>query len=152
MIRELYMEELRNALELIWNTFIEFEAPEYSNEGIQEFKNYIEFKDIKEKVIKSELLMWGCFDNNKIIGVIATSKKPCHINMLFVDREYHKQGIASRLFNKALEHYKANTEYSEMTVNSSPYAQDFYRKIGFKDTDKEKTINGIRFIPMKYEF
>jgi hypothetical protein len=27
----------------------------------------------------------------------------------------------------------------------------FYHALGFKDTDKEQTVNGIRFTPMKYE-
>ena len=27
----------------------------------------------------------------------------------------------------------------------------FYKAIGFVQTDEEKTVNGIRFTPMKYE-
>ena len=37
------------------------------------------------------------------------------------------------------------------TLNSSPYGLPFYKAIGFVPTDEEKTVNGIRFTPMKYE-
>ena len=36
-------------------------------------------------------------------------------------------------------------------VNSSPYAHIVYKHLGFKDTDKEQCINGLRFIPMRKE-
>ena len=36
-----------------------------------------------------------------------------------------------------------------ITVNSAPFAIGFYHKIGFKDTGKEQTVDGIRFLPMQ---
>ena len=38
-----------------------------------------------------------------------------------------------------------------ITLDSSPYGIPFYKAIGFVPTDEEKTVNGIRFTPMKYE-
>ena len=35
------------------------------------------------------------------------------------------------------------------TVNSSPYAHEIYKHLGFFDTDSEQCINGLRFYPMK---
>ena len=72
-VRRLYPEEIQSALDLCWEVFLQFEAPEYSEEGIQEF-----------------------------------------------------------------------------TVNSSPYAVEIYRHLGFEVMDQEQTVNGIRFTPMKY--
>lgn len=149
IIKEVDISDLKNALSLVWNTFLEFEAPEYSDEGIEEFKNYIEYEDMKKRIINSELLLWGCYDKDNIIGVIAV-RIPSHISLLFVNKEYHRQGIAKALFNKSLEYYyKNNINISEMTVNSSPYAQEVYRKLGFVDTNSEQIVNGIRFISMK---
>ena len=34
--------EIQRALELIWETFLQFEAPDYSEEGIKSFKNFID--------------------------------------------------------------------------------------------------------------
>ena len=149
-IREIYIEELKESLDLIWNVFLEYVAPGYSDEGVQEFKKYIDYDAIKEKVIKSEVLIWGCFEDKRIVGVIAI-KKPNRINLLFVDRDYHKQGIAKELFNVVVEYYKQKEEHIEITVNSSPYAKEIYQKLGFKETDVEQVVNGIRFTPMKIE-
>ena len=34
------------AIDLIWSTFLRFEAPDYSEEGIQSFKDFIDNKEI----------------------------------------------------------------------------------------------------------
>ena len=45
--------QLTNAIDLIWSTFLQFEAPNYSEEGIQSFKDFIDNKEIliQEKTI-----------------------------------------------------------------------------------------------------
>jgi len=151
IIRKLEAEDLQNALRLVWETFLEFEAPEYSDEGIQEFRDFIDLSAVMDKQSKSELFMWGCFDENKIVGVIAT-KRPCHISLLFVDKNYHQKRIARTLYNTVLDYYKTNSQCSVMTVNSSLYAAEIYRRLGFVDTNTEQIVNGIRFIPMKHKF
>lgn len=148
VIKELNLQNLKEALNLIWNVFLEFEAPDYCEDGIQEFKRFIEFESIKEKLLQSQFKMWTCCDNERIIGVLAT-RLPCHISLLFVNKQYHRKGIARALFSEMIRFYKANAEYSEITVNSSLYAKDVYHKLGFMDTNTEQTVNGIRFIPMK---
>lgn len=150
-IKKLQAADLPDALRLVWETFLIFEAPEYSDEGIGEFKSFIELSSIMEMQSKFELFLWGCFHEGKIIGVIATNPR-CHISLLFVDKNYHQQGIASALYNTALEYYKEDGGFSVMTVNSSPYAAEIYRRMGFTETDTERIVNGIRFIPMKHIF
>lgn len=39
-IRELSNDEIAIALELVWEVFMEFEAPDYSQEGINEFRSF----------------------------------------------------------------------------------------------------------------
>lgn len=46
--------QLTDAIELIWSTFLQFEAPDYSKEGIQSFKDFINDK----KILKT-LEFWG---------------------------------------------------------------------------------------------
>ena len=64
---------------------------------------------------------------------------------MFVNEQYHRKGIARRLLNMMIEQFNL----SEITVKSSRYAVEIYRKLGFIETDREQTVNGIRFIPMK---
>ena len=138
-IREIKKEEMKEALDLVWRTFLEYEAPDYTQEGIEEFKRTID----NEKWI-AERKFIGAFENNKIVGVIAT-KDSNHIALFFVDGNYHRRGIGKNLYNFIKE--LNSTGY--FTVNSSPYAHEVYKHLGFIDTDTEQVVNGLRFFPMK---
>lgn len=142
IIKKIDNEEMAPALKLVWKVFLEFEAPDYTEEGIKEFKTTIENKQWIE-----ERDFYGAFDNNNIVGVIATHNYN-HISLFFVDGKYHRQGIGKELFSKVKELNKTNY----FTVNSSPYAHEVYKNLGFIDTDDEQCINGLKFYPMKSEF
>lgn len=145
------MVEKSGVLDLVWHVFKEFEAPEYSDEGIREFQDFIAVDTVKARMSNKELLLWGYWDDNKLVGMIAT-RPPCHISLLFVDKEYHRRSIAKSLYRAVLDFYTENSSYNEMTVNSSPYAVEIYHKLGFADMDTEQTVNGLRFTPMKHIF
>ena len=138
-------DQLNEALDLVRRIFLEYEAPEYSDEGIQEFMRFIDLESIRQMISASKIILWVCETCGKIVGVLGA--RSGHINLLFVDGKYHRRGIARQLFNVMLLYYKP----SVVTVNSSPYAVPAYRKLCFVDTDVEQTLNGIRFIPMRYE-
>jgi tRNA (cmo5U34)-methyltransferase len=106
---------------------------------------------MKQRLDNSEIMMWGCFHNDRIIGMIAT-KPPSHISLLFVDKQYHRQGIARALYQKIIEYYSKDGGCTEITVYSSLYAVEAYKRLGFVATDTEQQKNGIRFVPMKHIF
>ena len=142
-IRKINKEEMNEALDLVWRVFLEFEAPDYTEEGIKEFKRSI---DDEEWVNKREF--YGAFnEDDKLLGVIAT-KDITHIALFFVEGEYHKQGIGRKLYGKV----KLLNKEGYFTVNSSPYAHEIYKHLGFIDTDTEQCINGLKFYPMKIVF
>lgn len=45
-VKKIDQAQMDNAIDLIWTTFLQFEAPDYSDEGIQSFKDFIENKEI----------------------------------------------------------------------------------------------------------
>lgn len=92
-IIKLQRKDIKNALDLVWTVFEESETRDYSTEGIKEFKNFISYNSIIEKVDNGELHFWGCRDRDDLTGVIAT-RQANHICLLFVKKEYHKRGIA----------------------------------------------------------
>jgi GNAT superfamily N-acetyltransferase len=147
-IRKLEIGDLRNALDLVWDVFAEFEAPDYSAEGIAEFKKFIAYDSMSKKVSEGEILFWGYFDRGNLAGLIAM-RDIGHICLLFVRKEYQLQGIAKELF-KTVEDMLSREDVPRITVNSSPYAVEIYHRLGFVDLDQEQTINGIRFTPMVY--
>jgi GNAT superfamily N-acetyltransferase len=148
-IIKLKRSDLKNALDLVWTVFLEFEAPDYSPEGIEEFKKFISYDSMMIQFEKEELCFWGCIINQELTGVIAT-RGTSHICLLFVNKEYHRQGIGKRLFFTVIEDCKRKSNGKTITVHSSPYAVEVYHRLGFVDLDQEKTVNGLRFTPMSY--
>ncbi|WP_394138684.1 GNAT family N-acetyltransferase [Cytobacillus oceanisediminis] len=146
---ELQKMEIRNALDIVWKVFLEFEAPDYSEQGIEEFSKFISYDSIITKLGEGELHFWGCKVNDKLVGVIAT-RSINHICLLFVKKEYQRRGIARALFELVKEICRKHKHIGCITVNSSPYGVEVYHRLGFEDTDQEQTVNGIRFTPMSY--
>lgn len=142
LVRMLSSEERSTALDLAWRVFSEYESPDYSEEGTEEFR-----KCLHDEEYLAGIAYYGAFDGESLIGLLGIRTDRKHICFFFVDGEYHRQGIGTRLFKKVLEDYPNQT----ITLNSSPYGVPFYHALGFEDTDKEKTVNGIRFTPMKYK-
>lgn len=137
-IKRLNNKEIKDALNLVWKVFLEYEAPDYTQEGIDEF-----YKSIHDENYLSTLSIYGAFSNEELIGVIATRNNKKHIALFFVEGKYHHQGIGKQLFQMV--------RTDKMTVNSSPYAVAIYRKLGFEATDTEQVVNGLRFTPMKLQ-
>lgn len=138
-IRKINKIELNESINLAWRVFLKYESPDYSKEGIEEFR-----KSIYDPEFVNKLEIYGAFENNKIIGMIAT-RNVNHIAMFFVDENYQGKGIGRKLYDIACE---ANTD-GYFTANSSPYAKGIYEHLGFEYTDKMQEVNGIKFYPMK---
>lgn len=144
----LEQKNIKDALDLILNVFMEYDAPDYSEQGIYEFKKFITYENVIGKFINKEMIFWGCFINDELAGVIAT-RNSSHICSLFVKKEFQRLGIAKSLFYTIVDECSINN-INEITVNSSPYAIKVYHHLGFIDKDSEQTIDGIIFTPMKY--
>lgn len=142
-------DDIPAAIDLIWTVFDEFEGPDYSTEGVKEFRRSINQETLTGMVERGEMRLWGCNVNGQLAGVIAT-RGADHISLLFVRKENHRQGIARTLFDRVVLECRDQNGVNRITVNSSPYAVEVYHRLGFVDTDTEKTINGIRFTPMEY--
>ena len=143
IIRNILENEMNNALDLVWRVFLEFEAPDYTEEGIKEFKKTIDDKDWV-----NARDFYGAFDDeNNLLGVIAT-KDITHIALFFVEGKYHRQGIGKKLYEKIL----SLNDKDFFTVNSSPYAHEIYKHLGFIDTDEMQCICGLKFYPMINNF
>lgn len=133
--------QITNAIDLIWQTFLQFEAPDYSEEGVKSFQDFIENKEN----IKT-LEFWGAYDEEELKGVIATNENRKHICCFFVKAQYQRQGIGRKLWDFLRENSSSKT----ITVNSSPYAVPVYHKLGFVDTDTEQLSDGMRYTPMQF--
>lgn len=140
-IRKLNHDETLKALNLVWDTFLKFEAPDYSEEGIKTFNDCI-----NDPSFIGALEFYAAFEHGKIVGVLATRSNGSHIALFFVDGKYHRKGIGRKLFEVVSKKNQSN----KMTVNSSPYAVEIYQRLGFINTSTEQVMNGMRYIPMVF--
>ena len=140
-IRLLRSDETDTALALAWKVFTEFESPDYTPEGTEEFR-----KTLENDAYLAGLRFYGAFDGEPLIGLLAIREQQRHICFFFVDGEYHRRGIGSKLFRRLRKDFPGQ----RLTLNSSPYGLPFYKAMGFQATNHEQIVNGIRFTPMEY--
>lgn len=91
--------------------------------------------------------MWAAYSNESIVGVIALRNQGHHIALLFVDGTHHQKGIGRSLFETAFKY----SDSQVITVNSSPYAIEFYGKLGFIPDGPKQSTDGIRYTPMTFK-
>ena len=85
-VRRLSREEIPRALELCWRVFLEFEAPEYSPEGIAAFRASL---DNPER--NRQMDFYGAFDGETLVGVLSM-RAPRHIGGFFCGRRLPPPG------------------------------------------------------------
>lgn len=146
LVRFINPSEWNESMSLCWKTFLEFEADEYTPEGVKNFFDFVTSTQVEEMYLNGNYKAVAAFDGNKIVGFLGF-RNINHISLLFVNKEYHHQGIATMLIEFLVD-YLVSIGKSGATVYSSPYAVGFYHKLGFVDTDKEQMTDGITYTPM----
>jgi GNAT superfamily N-acetyltransferase len=139
--------EEQRIIDLALAAFDDSVAPEYTDEGIAEFRRYCNLESYIERNRADHFSLVAEF-NKEIIGMIEVRDHD-HIALLFVDTRFQGHGIGNNLVNKAWEICRRNRpDVGSMTVHSSPNAVAAYEKMGFRPEDNEQCENGIRFVPM----
>jgi len=146
-VRNIRAGEEIEVCNLVARSFNEFIAPEFSEKGIEEFYKYSNPREFLKRAESGYFSMVSETDG-KLAGVIEF-KGNKHISMLYVDKAFHKKGVAKELIRIALEEVTSSRgNHGNITVNSSRYAVPFYEKLGFIQFEEEKTIYGVFHIPM----
>ena len=148
-IRPVTVSEWDMAMQLAWDTFLIYEAPEYAPEGVRHFHEFVKGNELRNMFAMKEYYAFGAFCDDVIVGILGI-RKHWHISLLFVEPRLHHQGIATALLKRGFAE-AVGAGVTEMTVFSSPYARGFYHKLGFTDLDSEKEADGIKYTPMKIE-
>lgn len=143
--------DIQPALDAIWRIFNECGAAGYTVEGKLSFKNFIQYNSVLDRYYNGDIKLFVCLDGSEIVGALML-RRPSHICLLFVDKLYHRRGIARNLFEMArLTCIKSNDKLRRITVNSSPDALGFYHRLGFKKSNKQQTKDGITYTPMQFK-
>lgn len=80
-----------------------YEAPEYSEEGVEHFK-----KCLNDTEWINSLIWFGAYIEHAHVGIIATRSSASHIALFFVKENYHSQGIGKKFFNTLLCYILSN--------------------------------------------
>lgn len=140
--------EENHVADLILNIFSEFVAPDFSDDGVLEFKTFASKESIAKRLLSGDTFIVAEIEQ-QIIGVIEM-RDNSHIALLFVEKAYQKKGVAKKLLFEAIRACKQKKpDIQNITVNSSPNAYAAYQAFGFKGENKVKTVNGIRFVPLE---
>jgi GNAT superfamily N-acetyltransferase len=146
-IREIEENEIAEVHALVSSVFDEFVAPLFSDEGVNEFKSFIDPQKLRERLSLNSFILVAEIDV-EMVGVIGI-RDWCHIFLLFVRGNHQDKGIARALLSEALKRCnEVKPDLEKITVNSSPNAVGAYWRMGFIPTREEQLTNGIRYVPM----
>ena len=88
-------------------------------------------------------------DGGQLAGFVAIRNND-HVFHLFVDRHWHRQGLARRLWEAARLAAIRRGAGGSFTVNASNHAVAVYEKFGFERTASTQCVKGLYFNPMRY--
>ena len=91
------------------------------------------------------------FVGQSLAGVIAL-RDTTHVHHLFVAPEFHRQGVAAKLWGRAKVDAIASGNTEGFSVRSSEYAVPVYQRFGFHVVGACAEKDGVIFVPMKLEF
>lgn len=139
--------ELEAVSDLILASFEQHIAPDYTSQGVKEFRAYADAGAIRERSNEGYFIFVASTCNG-LAGMIEI-RQSNHVALLFVAETFHRQGVARALLDHGLAAARLRQpELERVTVNSTRYGVPAYEKLGFRQTGPEREINGIVFIPM----
>lgn len=141
-------EDWENAMDLVWRTFLKFEACDYTEEGVLDFFDFVTSDRLHQMFLDGTYQMMVAVAQSTIIGV-ATLRNSTHLSLLFVEEQYHRQGVGRALLERMCDYLRREAGECYMSVMAAPYAVNFYKKLGFRAVEEEKTFSGIRVTPLE---
>lgn len=142
-------EEAQRAMEMVLAVFSRHVAPEFSAQGIDEFRRHANVEALQTRLQQGSTVFVGR-QGEHIVG-LAEVRDHAHLALLFVDAGAQGQGIGRALLRLATDLCRTH-DGASLTVNASPNALAFYRSMGFVAQGEETLKNGIRFTPMRLDW
>ena len=162
-------QDWEEAMALAWRVFRQFDAQDYSVEGCDSFLRFISDNMLRRMFVLGRYRMYVAKDAGQIVGLI-TLREHNHISLVFVDERYQHTGIGRALIDCVMDYLckrkvlPLDNEEDKIldvlyeiepgdfcTVNSAPYACDFYKKLGFVPDGEAFEREGIISYPMKLQ-
>ncbi len=146
--RALKHEEILSALHMVWDVFSQDVAPDYTQQGIDDFRNFILYENIENLWNNQQLLLFGAVDKQEVMGVIALQPNGM-IRLFYVRKDKQGQGIGKQLFQMAYNCCAQNLKVTKIWVHAAPGAVEKYQHLGMVQNGPMQTENGKMFVPME---
>jgi GNAT superfamily N-acetyltransferase len=163
ILRHYRESDAASAGRLIANTFSEFNLSFASAEERDRFLGPFRYADSPEEVhraaiatvIRSEMVLVAVdvggaqdADEGKVVGILRG--RMGRLASLFVQREYHRQGIGRRLVERFEQEYLQKGA-TELKVAATLYAVPFYLQMGYKRTTGIRSGRSFDGIGLPYQ-
>jgi GNAT superfamily N-acetyltransferase len=119
-----------------------------SGAGAEEYLASVSLRAEREYLASERYRYLVAYSDSQLAGFIAI-RDGSHLFHLFVERSYQRQGLARRLWERALEELSAASSDGGFTVNSSLSAVPVYQAFGFAPAGSIQSMHGISFLPMR---
>lgn len=110
--------------------------------SVAEWQLLCDPEELRGRILSSEKTLVATW-NGIVVGFIAF-RRVNHLSLLFVRREFSKQGIGRELFTRCTH------DLNEVSVNSADAAVGFYQKVGFIQSGDRFRKNGVWGTPMRW--
>ena len=120
--------------------YCEFEIEEYLSQvkeilSIEGWNSYLKDDDKLIRAYHNSLLVYGAFEQNKLLGFIRMVGDGEHfiaVQDLIVRKDYQKQGIGKHLFKYVWDYYKDCRMFHVVTDLEDEVDNKFYQSFGMK--------------------
>ncbi|MFW9641912.1 GNAT family N-acetyltransferase [Vibrio parahaemolyticus] len=141
-LSEVAEQDLSEIMALAMSVNEKHVIPLLSNEGQASIRTALK-SDVEKLRDKAIYTAVKASSENQLLGYIAW-RDGNYLGQLYVDSNYHGQGIARKL----VEEMKLRCSENKILVKASIYALGFYQKVGFVPLADELSIKGMRYVPM----
>jgi GNAT superfamily N-acetyltransferase len=149
-IRKYKCDDARAVAVLISETYSRFNSREGSRRAVHEYvESYSPNGKRTEDLHKRFSRTPNCFvalSGSCVVGMVRGIEN--RLINLFVDGDYHRQGIAALLVHR-FESACLTAGFTEIVLRGSLYATPFYESMGYKKTTGIRNFHGLKVQPMK---
>lgn len=128
---------------------LEYIVPESSHEGACTFLRENDEAGLRAWV-RSGHIYHVALEQGELAGFVAIRNND-HLFHLFVDRRWHRRGLARRLWEAARSAALERGGSGSFTVNASSYAVPVYEAFGFERTGPLQCVKGLKVNPMRFD-
>lgn len=148
-IRRLQQQNIQEALAVVCRVYQEQLEPRIQEEEARKaFYESIRKDDVIQKVESGQLLMYGMFFREQIVGVAAMTES-AHLVMLYVLPQYQRRGFGKALLEELRYSAYENGKHPLLTVNVIPtWMSGYFLKRKFRYTNLGSS-QPLWYVPME---